>query len=88
MARWQAKAMMSGLSRVDLKPTIIEDGEQDMDDEAFSRRIAEDGPSMLTYGSMKMMMGILLGLRYAYDYGCPDWVKDLATPGEIEREVS
>jgi len=37
-------------------------------------KAAETGDNIIRFGSMALLTGILLGMRYAYDYGVPGFI--------------
>ena len=37
-------------------------------------KTSETGDNIIRFGSMALLTGILLGMRYAYDYGVPNFV--------------
>ena len=37
-------------------------------------KISEAGDNILRFGSIALLTGILLGMRYAYDYGVPNFI--------------
>lgn len=61
-----------------IRAAAMADGVRDRQQGDLIRPLREGEIGLLAYGNMKYEMGILMGLRYAYEYGFPEWVKDLA----------
>lgn len=67
-----------------LKSFVMEEGQRDFVLNLVELMLTEGERGLRAYGSMNLEVGLVLGLRYAYEHGFPDWVGDLATPEDPE----